>query len=70
MLSLAELPKSCRHHDILSSNHLSVEGGTDAGVLGERYKKTHGVVLSTFLSPLKFSQNWCQWISDHRLLFS
>lgn len=53
MLSLAEPPKSCRHHDTLSSNHLSVEGGggTEVGALGERSKESHSASLSTFLSP-------------------
>lgn len=52
MLSLAEPPKSCRHHDTLSSNHLSVEGGgTEVGALGERSRESHSASLSTFLSP-------------------
>lgn len=47
-----------------------LRGGIEAGVLGERYQKTHSTVLSTFLSALAFFQSWCQGNHDHRLLCS
>lgn len=56
MLSLAAPPKSCRHHDTLSSNHLGAEVGVLRLVLWVRGIGKPRVLfyLSTFLSPLDF----------------
>lgn len=74
MLSLAEPPKSCRHHDTLSSNHLSVEGG---GVLrlglwvrGLRNPIVLVYQLFCHLQTFFFFQSWCQGNHDHILSFS
>lgn len=54
MLSLAEPPKSCRHHNTLSSNHLGVEGLLRLGLWVRGLENPIVLVYQLFCHPQTF----------------